>query len=200
MRLSRAKRKISTWPTSRWANVPRITDAPGASSLTLQEALGTGSSWRPHPLVGGLWQPWPLSTKATSLTQRPDLARGATSPACSVRRWPRSPKVTRGCLSMCHGCTQLMTERVISTPCRREVQRAGPGGGTLCNTREGFPEATFDRVGRAAPGTPGRAKGESAGPQCADPGLRTGLEDKDSQGGLGQDPKQGSALTAQPSN
>lgn len=100
MRLSRAKLKISTRPTSRWANVPRITDAPGASSLTLHEAVGTGSGWRPHPLVGGLRQPWPLSTKATWLTQRPGLAHGARSPACSVRRWPGSPKVTRGCLLM----------------------------------------------------------------------------------------------------
>lgn len=70
----------------------------------------------------------------------------------------------------------------------------------LWNTGEGFPEVTFDPVGRAVPGTPGRGKGGSLGLRCADPGLRTGLEDEDFQGGLGQDSEQGSALTVQPSN
>ena len=57
--------------------------------------------WEPGaagvPGRGGLRHHGLLSTKATSLTQRPGVVHGATSPARSVRRWPRSPKVTRGC-------------------------------------------------------------------------------------------------------
>lgn len=53
MRLSRAKLNISIRPTSRWANVPRITDAPGASSLTLHEAPGNRERLAPPSTRGG---------------------------------------------------------------------------------------------------------------------------------------------------
>lgn len=61
----------------------------------------SGGPWEQERLVppssrGGPGASQLLSTKATSLTQRPGVVHGATSPACSMRRWPRSPKVTRG--------------------------------------------------------------------------------------------------------